>query len=52
MIVYINASLQTAEPEKKVEKEEASGPAIDPVMQKYMDMVAAQKQKEKDVSQL
>ncbi len=32
-----------AEPEKPAE------PGIDPVMQKYMDMVAQQKQKEKEV---
>lgn len=40
---------QKAEPEP--EKQEEAGPSIDPVMQKYMEMVAAQKSREKEVGE-
>ena len=53
--LFQGGSSNTTEADKKTEESEpvatSGGPAIDPVMQKYMDMVAKQKQKEKEVSE-
>ena len=48
-MIYPSVILQEGLEPEKVEPQSSKEAAIDPVMQKYMDMVQKQKEKEKEV---